>query len=174
MPERRSPLILPPALAALLLVAFALSGLLLGLLTHGLVISAAAMPHATATATHARATATHTPPPPTPPPATGSFALSLTVSPMNVPAGGTLTVAAHADVLGTDRPLANLVCAVSGDGSGQDLLAAWPAPLPTDAQGNATWHLTVPAGAAGRYAIEVRARTSAYSAYQIIFISVTD
>lgn len=176
MNPRRKPIILPPALVAALLGAFALSGLLLGLLTHGLVISASAnAPHATATAAHPHATPTHSKTPSaTQPPATGRFDLALSVSPQRVSQGDSITVTVKATAMGTSAPLPNLLCVLSGDGSGPDLLTKWPAPQPTDAQGIATWHITIPQVAAGTYSIEVKASTTSpiYSAYRIALVFV--
>jgi hypothetical protein len=160
-----------------MLVAFALTGLLLGLLTHGLVISAsAATDRATQTPTRAHATATREKSPTaTPRSATGKFDLALSISPQRVSPGDTITVTVKATVAGTSTPLANLVCALGGSGSGPDLLTPWPAPQTTDTQGIATWHITVPRVAAGTYAIEVKASTATplYSAYRIGMVFVT-
>lgn len=160
-----------------MLVAFALTGLLLGLLTHGLVISAsAATARTTQTPTRAHATATREKTPSaTPPPATGKFDLALSISPQRVSAGDTITVTVKATVAGTSTPLASLVCALGGSGSGPDLLTKWPAPQATDAQGVATWHITVPRVAPGTYSIEAKASTTTpiYSAYRIGMVFVT-
>lgn len=156
-----------------MLVAFALTGLLLGLLTHGLVISASA--RATQTPPRAHATATHEKTPTaTPRPATGRFDLALSVSPQRVNVGDTITVTVRATVAGTSTPLANLLCTLSGSGSGPDLLTKWPAPQATDEQGIVTWHVTVPHVTPDTYSIEVKASTTApiYSAYRIGLVFV--
>lgn len=177
MRPRRPPITLPPALASAMLVAFALTGLLLGLLTHGLVISAsAATVRATHTPTHARATATREKSPTaTSRPATGQFDLELSINPQRASPGDMITVTVKATVAGTSTPLANLECALSGSGSGPDLLSPWPAPQATDEQGVAIWHITVPQVAPGTYSIEVKASTTTpiFSANRIGLVFVT-
>ena len=173
MAPRRDPITLAPSLSALMLVAFAFSGLLVGLLAHGLVVSESAgqqrmlKPTAT-TARTATATATL-------PAATGRFDLALNVSTQHVTAGQTITVTVKATVAGTDRPMVNLDCALSGPDSGPSLLSSWPAPKPTDAQGQAEWQITIPNVTPGSYAIQVKASTKSpiYGASRIVLVFVT-
>lgn len=173
MPPRRDPLMLAPGLGALMLVAFALSGLLVGLMVHGLVVSTAAgqqtVPKPTATSVHvATATATL-------PAATGRFDLSLSVNTQRVTAGQSITVTARATMAGTDHPMVNLLCTLSGPDTGPSLLPAWPTPQPTDSRGLAVWQITIPNVTPGTYAIQVKASTKSpiYGASRIVLVFVT-
>lgn len=174
MPQpRRTSIMLPPLMAALMLVAFSLSGLLVGVLAHTLVASTSAAPRATATH-YASPAASGKTPTPTRPAATGRFNLTLSVSAQQVHVGDTITVTAKATSASTDTPLENLTCTLSGPDAGASLLATWPAPQPTDDHGNATWHITIPQVDPGSYAIQVKASTTAptYSANRIVMVFV--
>ncbi len=149
----------------LALLAFAALGLLAGVLTHtltsrqsseglaqGPVISGSPPAlSATTTPTQADAAATS----PTNNPQSG-FTLAITLSQRTVTAGGTLTVTVVATTNGS--PVSGLSCALRAPTDGPPgLLDAWPAPATTDANGQATWTITVPSVAPGTYGVEVDA-----------------
>jgi hypothetical protein len=149
-----------------ILLAFAVMGLLAGLVAHSLahpqspgalasgpVISGSppgqAAPTETSTLTDATATATTTN-------IQTGFTLSISLSQRSVSAGDTFTVTVTATANGA--PVSGLSCALRSPTNGpQGLLTTWPAPVVTDANGKATWTLTTPAVAPGAYGVEVDA-----------------
>ena len=151
--------------ATLALLAFAVLGLLAGVLTHALTSrqSSGALAQgpvisgsppalsATATPTQTGATATST----TSNPQSG-FTLTIALSQRTVTAGQTLTVTVVATANGA--PVSGLSCALRAPTDGPPgLLSAWPAPATTDANGHATWTISVPSVAPGTYGVEADA-----------------
>jgi hypothetical protein len=176
MNRRGAPALLTPVLAGLVLAAFALTGLMTGVLTHGLVASLSDVP--TAVPSAAVPTARARPSPtvkhvPTSAPS-ASFSLATTASPRTVRAGGTLSVVVVATDDRTRAPVPGLVCALGAPGGNPPpLLAAWPAPQTTDAQGQASWLIAVPHGLKGTYGMKVSA-TGAHgiSYYVVVWVAV--
>jgi hypothetical protein len=161
----RTSAMLPPAVAAVILIVFAVSGLLTGALSRGVIrslgASATKSPPA-ATATHATAT-----------PRTGTanlgedptqagpdqpFVLQISASPARVHAGAMITIAVVATTTEAGKPVAHLSCVLAAPRSGgRGLLDTWPAALPTDAKGMVSWNITVPSLPDGTYGVEVSA-----------------
>jgi hypothetical protein len=170
MRQQPPPALLTPALAGVVLVAFLMSGLMTGVLAHGLVDSLRPVPTATtilqATSTAAKPasnpTATATQPALTP---TAKFDLGLTASPTHVQPGGSLTLTVSATSKGA--PLGYLRCTLGPSPyGGAPLLATWPPDQVTDASGHASWHVTAPTQP-GTYTVVVSASggPDRYSAY---------
>ena len=159
MNKRRAPAMLTPMLAAVVLAAFALSGLMTGALAHGFVSSlatgrASATPSPNRTPTRIPATAT---PIPTQAGPDSPFGFQLTVTPQQVASGGVLTVKVLATVPGTSIPVAHLTCTLRAPQfGGAPLLTTWPAAQTTDAYGRASWQVTVPQLSAGTYFGDVK------------------
>lgn len=87
--------------------------------------------------------------------ATG-FTLAITSSSRTLRAGETFTITVVATAHGA--PVVGLPCTLRAPVSGPPgLFTTWPAPVNTDANGKATWTLTVPPVSAGTYGIEVDA-----------------
>jgi hypothetical protein len=149
-------------LAAVVLVAFALSGLAAGTLAGTLVRGAGAQVRGTVTggpgsppATTGGPTPTRTPLP-TVIPAEG-FSFIAAATPSAVQPGDHFIVELTA-IDGAKRPLAGLSCVMGppSDG-GKALFQHWPGAQVTDAQGHASWSLVAPQVAAGRYVMEITA-----------------
>ena len=85
-----------------------------------------------------------------------AFTLSITLSTHTVSPGATFTVTVVATTNGA--PVTGLTCSLRPPISGPPgLFSTWPAPVSTDASGQAIWTLTTPAVAPGTYGIEVDA-----------------
>lgn len=85
-----------------------------------------------------------------------AFTLSITLSTRAMAPGDTFTVTVVATTNGA--PVSGLSCSLRAPVSGPSgLFATWPAPINTDATGQAVWTLTAPAVAPGSYGIEVDA-----------------
>lgn len=177
MNQRHTPATLPPLLAAVVLVAFGLSGVMTGVLARGFVASLAPTPVPTT-----RSAATH-PPAQHPPTATATpvaavptvrFTLALAAQPQHVAPGDSITFTVSATAQSTGSPIASLRCALGDSHSGGvPLLATWPAPAITNAEGRATWHVTAPARP-GTYAVAVSANGSNQYvawAYATVYVS---
>jgi hypothetical protein len=176
MNRRGAPGLLTPVLSGLVLAAFALTGLMTGVLTHGLIASLSDVPTATPSAVVATATtrpsSTVTRVPTSAP--SQSFSLAATASPRTARAGGTLSVVAVATDDRTRAPVPGLVCALGAPGGNPPpLLADWPAPQTTDARGQASWMIAVPHGLKGTYGIKVSA-TGAHGItyYVVVWVAV--
>lgn len=164
---------------ALLLGLFAVSGLMAGALTH-ILTNAPAISGAATTGAHVNhAQPTHTPaatPTATTAPVavTGAFTLTISVLPANttVAPGQSLQVIVQALRPDGQTPVVGLRCALGAPTSGAPLLAQWPAPATTNATGEATWQITVPNVAPGKYRIEASAHASDGS-YFFVYMSVT-
>lgn len=163
MHQRNAPATLTPLLAAVVLVACGLSGLMTGVLAHGFVASLAPTPLPTTRPspgrqpTHPQPTATHTPVAVVP---IVHFNLALAAQPQHVSPGGSLIIVATATAQSAGSPVASLLCTVGPSHlGGAPLLSKWPEPTATDAQGHATWHVTAPAGP-GTYTLAVSASGS--------------
>jgi hypothetical protein len=165
MGHKAPPALLPPALAAVLLITFLVSGAVSGVLAHGLVNSLQPAPTATviayATNTPARPTASPTQAAVTP---TAVFDLSLTPSPAHVQPGGSIILTATATSQG--EPLSNLRCTLGASrNGGTPLLALWPPDAITDAAGHARWTVMAPVQQ-GTYTVQVSASgANRYSAW---------
>lgn len=151
--------------ATLVLLAFAVFGLLVGVLTHALTgrqssgalaqgpVISGSPPALSATATPIGADATATSMTSN---AQSGFTLAITLSTRTVTAGETLTVTVVATTNGA--PVSGLSCALRAPTDGPPgLLDTWPAPATTDANGQANWTFTVPSVAPGTYGVEVDA-----------------
>jgi hypothetical protein len=174
MKRRRAPALLTPLLAAIVLAAFSISGLMTGVLARGFVSSLAA---ARVTASPAY-TPTHiaTPTPvPTRAGPDSPFDLQLTALPQRVAAGATVTLKVLATVVGKGLPVAHLVCTLRAPRTGdRSLLTSWPASQETNANGIASWQITVPHLAPGDYRVEVDASgTHNYTAWSFATVYVT-
>ena len=171
MSQRPNSALLPPTLAAVVLIAFGLSGLMSGVLARGFVSSLqpqlrpTPVARTTRTPTHASATPTRTLVPPT-----GPFRLVLTSDPLHPRTGAAITLTARAS---TDAggPAAGLPCSLGPASRGTPLLQQWPAPVTTDAAGVAVWHVTAPSDA-GQYNVEVDAKVGGHQASWVLYISV--
>jgi hypothetical protein len=149
---------------AVILAAFALTGLGAGVLTRS-ALGAFASPTATAT-TQPTATATLAPSPSPNPtatytPATGGsrFAIVVVASPNPVAAGSSFTVTVTATNDGSKTPAGGVLCTLRApQGDANPLFAVWPAQQTTDSAGSAQWQLTAPSAQAGRYTLEVYAQ----------------
>ena len=158
---------------AMLMIFFAVSmaGLVSGLALRPIVrhlVAMRASPTATSVAT-ATVSATATPDLPALTPE--AFALNLTGTPLNVAPAGTFALTVHA-ALSRDATLAarGVSCAVQIDG-----LTLTPVPnlTLTDAQGNSTWTLQIPAGTApGTYSVTVTAHWGLFSYHAYVLIHV--
>ena len=147
---------------ALMLVLCAASGLAAGSFTRE-VVGAFGRPNTgagvAASATH-HATHTATPSPsatlvPTVLAASG-FSLSTVVTPNQLTPGQQFTVVVTAIARDGATPVSGLQCFLQAPSNGRlPLFAQWPSPTDTDETGHATWTLTAPAVAPGRYGIEV-------------------
>lgn len=107
----------------------------------------------------ALATATSLPIATNSPPAASTatnFLLNIMLSSKSLSTGETFTVTVIATASGA--PVAGLPCTLRSPLNGPPgLFSTWPSPAITDANGRATWTLTVPSVAPGSYAIEVDA-----------------
>ena len=149
-----------------ILLAFAVMGLLAGLVAHSLahpqssgalasgpVISGSPPGQAAPTETSTPADGTATP---TTTNTQTGFMLSISLSQRSVSAGDTFTVTVTA--IASGAPVSGLSCTLRAPTYGpQGLLTTWPAPATTDANGRATWMLTTPAVAPGAYGVEADA-----------------
>jgi hypothetical protein len=160
MRQHPPPALLTPALAGVVLVAFLMSGLMTGVLAHGLVESLQPVPTATtivqATSTAARPTSNPTATPTQPALApTAKFDLALTAAPTHVQPGASLTLTVSATSKGA--PVGNLRCTLGESlNGGTPLLSTWPPAMATDASGHATWNVTAPTQP-GTYTVGVSA-----------------
>ncbi len=153
------------ALLALLFVACALSGLAAGVTTRA--VAGGALTAGSLTIPGgAKSTPTHTPAQPSPsattPPATivapYGFSLSATVTPRSVAPGQPFTVTVTVVAPDGSTPRAGVECDLGAAPGSPPLFASWPAPVVSDATGQASWSLTVPATAApGSYALDISA-----------------
>lgn len=152
--------------AALILLAFAATGLLAGVVAHALTggQSAGALGGGPVISGSppARTTPSETASPPDPTATSAitnpqaGFTLDITLSQRTVSAGETLTVTVVATTNGA--PVSGLTCTLRAPTDGPPgLLTAWPTPATTDATGQATWTLTTPTLAPGVYGVEVDA-----------------
>jgi hypothetical protein len=177
MDRRRAPTMLTPTLAAIVLAAFSLTGLMTGVLAHGFFSSLAAGRQTTPTLVRTPPSAT-VPPTATPVPTQAGpdakFTLQLTATPQRVAPGGTLTLKVLATVAHTTVPVAHLLCMLRGPRTGgASLLPIWPAGKKTDALGVASWQVTVPQGASGTYTVEVDgAGTTNFTAWSYVYVYV--
>jgi hypothetical protein len=88
--------------------------------------------------------------------AASGFSLSTVVTPNQLTPGQQFTVVVTAIARDGATPVSGLQCFLQAPGNGrQPLFAQWPSPTGTDATGHATWTLTAPTVAPGRYGIEV-------------------
>lgn len=150
--------------AAIILLACSATGMLAGAFAHtlaskqspgssvsGPVISGTPPGGASATATPSLVTET-----PTVSGSATGFTLSITLSARSVSPGETFTVTVIATANGA--PLSGLSCALRAPTDGPPgLLSTWPAPVVTDANGEATWTVTTPSVTPGTYGIEADA-----------------
>lgn len=178
MNQRQAPAILTPALAVVVLVAFALSGLMTGVLARGFVGSLSSSAARTTTPTATPIPTTHATASPTPLPAVtpnAAFVLAISAAPRPVSPGATITITVAATVKATGAPLPGLLCTLGpSQRDGSPLLSAWPAAKTTDAQGIATWQVTAPAQP-GQYTVEVSATGShKYSWFTDAIVNVGD
>ena len=162
---------------ALLLGLFAVSGLMAGALTH--ILTTAPTSGVTKGAPSSHVQPTHTPAPTAtattaPVAVTGVFTLAISIQPANtsLTPGQSFQVIVHALRPGGQTPVVGLRCALGAPTSGAPLLAQWPAPATTNASGDATWQITVPNSAPGKYKIEASAHGSDGS-YYFVYMSVT-
>jgi hypothetical protein len=167
MQPRRASAALSLPLVAVVLVVFLAGGLGAGALARGFVNSlrpplatVTATAPATAAVKHATSVATSTAGPPTAVPTQAGpdqpFLLTITATPSHVSAGATIKIAVVATTKSGGKLVAGLSCALAAPRSGPPgLLSAWPAAQTTDAQGTATWTISVPNVPAGTYGIEV-------------------
>jgi hypothetical protein len=159
MDHRRAPALLTPMLAAVVLAAFALSGLMTGALAHGFVSSlatgrASPTPSPHRTPTHISASPT---PVPTQAGPDSPFNFQLTVTPQQVAPGGVLTIKVLATVPRTSTPVAHLMCTLRAPQfGGAPLLTTWPAAQETNAYGVASWQITALQLPSGTYAGDVK------------------
>ena len=151
---------------AIILCVFATTGLFAGLASHALtnqqlsgtlgtgpVVSGSPPAQAAPTGTSAPVAATVTPTLTNNP---SAFVLSITLSQRAVTAGETFTVTVVAAANGA--PASGLSCTLRAPTGGPPgLLTMWPAPVTTDANGQAVWTLTTPSVSPGIYGIEVDA-----------------
>lgn len=165
------------AVIALLLLLFAATGLMAGALTHILVVSPGVIPGGALT-THRQPTTPPSAPTPTattaPIAVTGTFTLSIAVSPADVTLSPGQTIQVNVQALRPDgqTPVAGLKCVLGAPTGSRPLLTQWPAPAVTDATGRANWTITVPAAASGKYKLEATAHASDGS-YYYVYMSVT-
>jgi hypothetical protein len=171
----------PPARSRVLMLAAAavlcaVTGIAAGLLTHG-VVDALTRPSAAATATRTSTSApsqTANAPTATVPPVgtvipDPGFTLSAVASPNTVAAGQHVTVTATIVAADGITPLAGVqIMLQAPEQDLPGLLSQWPDPVISDAQGHATWELTVPAVAAGAYGVEVKAFGTHKTSYHFI------
>jgi len=165
------------AVVALLLLLFAATGLMAGALTHILVISPAII-QGGAPAAHHQPTPTSTAPTPTattaPVAVSGAFTLSIAVSPADVALAPGQQIQVNVQALRPNgqTPVAGLKCVLGAPTGSRSLLARWPTPAVTNAAGRATWTITVPSKATGKYKIEATAHASDGS-YYYVYMSVS-
>lgn len=157
----------PMGLIILLLALVSLIGLLSGMLTHTLIarhgiiaqvpstqspgVSSGATNTPAGSATSGTSTASAL---------ASRFQLSISVSSKTVSPGDQVTITVHAYTPDTHAPVSGLSCTLRAPTDGSSaLLSTWPDPQTTDANGVATWTVTVPTLAAGSYEVEAYART---------------
>ncbi len=165
------------AVIALLLLLFAATGLMAGALTHILVVSPGILQGGGGAPSRQP---THTPTLPTPTATTapvavtGAFTLSIAISPADVALapGQKFQVNVQALRPNGQTPVAGLRCVLSAPTGSRQLLTKWPAPAVTDANGHASWTITVPAHAAGKYKIEATGHASDGS-YYYVYMTIT-
>lgn len=111
---------------------------------------------------------------PTAPPDMAHFTLKVTASPTSGRAGDTITISVLATDDATGEPAPGLTCHLRAptDG-GPGLLVMWPTPTATDASGLASWTMTIPANAPGRYEIEAFAQTPSWTYVARTSVTVT-
>lgn len=174
----------PPSMLAVsaLLVLLSASGLLAGIVTHRLQDNATAT-GPVAQATTAAGQPTSTPSAPAQPTATASavtpssgtgssqFTLSITASPKTVAPGQSIEITVTIVQNGTQAPLAGVQCFLRPPTSGgQSLLMQYPPAVISNASGEASWGLTVPAQPPGTYRVEA----VAYGPHRSYYYSYTD
>ena len=150
-------------IVALLLTAFALSGLAGGFVTRSALdaTQVAAQPtksnKAAATSTSlAQAHATATSGPTTVPVvAAAGFTLRAEASPRTVTPSAAFSVQVTVVARDGVTPVAGLKCFMRAPQQGAALYTSWPPPTVTNSAGVATWRLTTPQVAPGAYAVEV-------------------
>lgn len=177
----------PPSMLAVgvILVLLSASGLMAGMVTHrlqnattpstGAIAQATSttQPQSTAT-TAATAEATATTSAITPTAGAGNntqFTLGVSASPKTVSPGQTIDVTVTVVQKGTQTPLAGVQCFLRPPtGGGQSLFTQFPPAAVSDANGEATWQLTVPALSPGTYRVEA----VAYGQHSYSYFSYTD
>lgn len=154
---------------AAVLVAFSITGLAAGIVTQGVVNpfgqpnghgpfisgfggSAPTRTPSASTPTQPAATATATQPAVT---ITYPFSLHAVIAPPTVAPGQTFTVTVTTTKASDGSAVAGLKCYMRAADGSAPLYQDWPAPVVTDAIGQAVWTLTVPQAAAGQYTIEI-------------------
>jgi hypothetical protein len=131
-------------------------------------------PEPTATATLASEVSPTVASDPTTPPDMANFTLKVTASPLSGHAGDTITVSVLATDDATGAPAPGLTCHLRTPTDGTPgLLVTWPTPTATDASGVASWTVTIPANAPGRYAIEAFAQTPSWTYVARTSVTVT-
>ncbi len=174
----------PPSMLAVsvILVLLSASGMLAGIVTHQIQKAPNSSPVAQATVpTQSTATSTTTALPTattslaTPSAGTGNntsqFTLGVAASPKSVAPGQSIEITVTVVQKGTQTPLAGVQCFLRPPtGGGQSLLMQYPPAVVSDASGQASWQLTVPAQAPGTYRVEA----VAYGAHGYNYFSYTD
>lgn len=162
------------AVIAALLILFAASGLMAGALTRLVVTSPSIIlvgrgaPSPTPGASVPSPTATQAPSQ-----VSGQFILNISVTPKNAAPGQTMQVVVVA-TRNDGTPVAGLLCSLQTDSYfGPSLLTQWPAPVVSDASGQATWTLTVPNSAPGTYTIGDYAKGVTWSYRGHVAVSIT-
>jgi hypothetical protein len=151
-----------PLIAALVLLLFALSGLGAGIATRTALDSFGSAGEAEAPTTMPAATVAETPMPPSTPTVPqllgpSHFTFKAAASPRTLVPGQAFTISAVLVAADGVTPVANVTCYLRAPDDTTPLLAPWPAPVLSNATGQAIWSLTAPQLTPGIYEIEVYA-----------------
>lgn len=165
-----------PALVAAVLAIFAVTGLSAGI-TVGAALGGAGMRFSGETQVTKSAGPATSPAPlassaPTIPPYSGNFSLAISFAPNPASAGEHLAVKVNASGADGASPAAGVRCTIE-DTTGTSLLPATIAPVITDASGQASWDVVVPAGAIGPHTLKVTGvGAQRYSYYVLTTVTV--
>jgi hypothetical protein len=151
-----------PLIAALLLLLFALSGLGAGFASRTALDGFGSAGQAAAPTSMPTATVAETPTPLATPTAAqllgpSHFTFKATAAPRTLVPGQAFTISAVLVAADGSTPVANVTCYLRAPDDSAPLFTPWPAPVQSDATGQAIWNLTAPQLAPGIYQIEVYA-----------------